>query len=63
MRIVWIKLRLDGQIEREHGEMEERQIPSMGDGVLLGDVGYEVVGRAKTPHLDDQYHIFVHEHG
>ncbi len=61
MHVVWVKLRKNGEIERERDELDEGQIPSPDDGKLLSGVGYKVVGYAMTPHLPDKYHIFVHE--
>jgi len=57
-KIRWIKLRSNGEIEES---VSERDIPTVGDGIFLDDVGYKVVGVASTPHLDCAAHVFVAE--
>jgi len=58
MKIRWIKLRSTGEIEKS---ISERDVPSIGDGVYLDGIGYEVKGIINTPHLDCSAHVFVAE--
>jgi hypothetical protein len=54
MKIRWIKLRSNGEIDKS---VSERDIPAVGDGIFLDDAGYKVVGVANTPHLDCAAHV------
>lgn len=58
MKIRWIKLRLNGEIEKA---VTDRVVPSVGDGVYLDEIGYEVKGIVNTPHLECPVHVFVTE--
>lgn len=58
MKIRWIKLRLNGEIEKA---VTDRDVPSVGDGVYLDEIGYEVKGIVNTPHLECSVHVFVTE--
>jgi len=58
MKIRWIKLRLNGEIEKA---VTDRVVPSVGDGVYLDEIGYEVKGIGNTPHLECPVHVFVTE--
>ena len=58
MKIRWIKLRQNGEIEKA---VTDRDVPSVGDGVYLDEIGYEVKGIVNTPHLECPVHVFVTE--
>lgn len=58
MKIRWVKLRMTGEIEKS---VTERDVPSVGDGVYVDEIGYEVKCIVNTPHLDCPVHIFVAE--
>ena len=58
MKIRWIKLRLNGGIEKA---VTDQDVPSVGDGVYLDEIGYEVKGIVNTPHLECPVHVFVTE--
>lgn len=58
MKILWIKLRSNGEIENE---VADQNVPSVGDGVFLAEIGYEVKGIVNTPHLECPVHVFVTE--
>lgn len=58
MKICWIKLCATGEIAKS---VTDRDVPSVGDGIYLDEIGYEVKGIVNTPHLDCPVHVFVAE--
>ena len=59
MLVKWVKLRASGVIE--YSEEDVIELPLCGDGKFIGEIGYEVLAIAETPHLGCESHIILAE--
>lgn len=61
MLIQWVKLRKNGDIESYEEDLPDGYLPATGDGKLLDGDSYTIIGQVTTPHLKQEWDVFIRE--